>query len=189
MNRTHTLWKFFLFAVFLSLSVVSILLYGYTTWTLTKSIEKKLDGNCTRILRVYRTNPRSNFRQNSCYTATYLPSLNPFKSDQQNIRYTAEVRVSSKMTFSCGLLHADEQVLDVRLELIYNSCVETQDVVLRTCWMRWTIRRMSRESQGNLSLQHDIMMMIYVYIYYFHFHTNAITLEMRKKSMMQIVNK
>ena len=31
--------------------VVSILLFGCTTWTLTKRIEKKLDGCCTRMLR------------------------------------------------------------------------------------------------------------------------------------------
>ena len=31
--------------------VVSILLYGCTTWTLTKHMEKKLDGNYTRMLR------------------------------------------------------------------------------------------------------------------------------------------
>ena len=31
--------------------VVSILLYGCTTWTLTKRLEKKLDGNYTRTLR------------------------------------------------------------------------------------------------------------------------------------------
>ena len=31
--------------------VVSILLYGCTTWTLTKRLEKKLDGNNTRMLR------------------------------------------------------------------------------------------------------------------------------------------
>ena len=31
--------------------VVSILLYGCTTWTLTKLLEKKLDGNYTRMLR------------------------------------------------------------------------------------------------------------------------------------------
>ena len=30
--------------------VMSILLYGCIIWTLTKCIEKKLDGNCTRIL-------------------------------------------------------------------------------------------------------------------------------------------
>ena len=32
-------------------AVVSILLYGCTTWTLTKRMEKKLDGNYTRILQ------------------------------------------------------------------------------------------------------------------------------------------
>ena len=32
-------------------AIVSILLYGCTTWTLTKRMEKKLDGNYTRILR------------------------------------------------------------------------------------------------------------------------------------------
>ena len=31
--------------------IVSILLYGCTTWTLTKRLEKKLDGNYTRRLR------------------------------------------------------------------------------------------------------------------------------------------
>ena len=31
--------------------VVSILIYGCTTWTLTKWLEMKLDGNYTRILR------------------------------------------------------------------------------------------------------------------------------------------
>ena len=36
---------------FFQAAVVSILLYGYTTWTLTKRIEKKLDGNYTRMLR------------------------------------------------------------------------------------------------------------------------------------------
>ena len=30
---------------------MSILLYGYTTWTLTKHMEKKLDGNYTRMLQ------------------------------------------------------------------------------------------------------------------------------------------
>ena len=32
-------------------AVVWILLYGCTTWTLTKRLEKKLDGNCTKMLR------------------------------------------------------------------------------------------------------------------------------------------
>ena len=36
---------------FFQAAVVSILLYGYTTWTLTKRLEKKLDVNYTRMLR------------------------------------------------------------------------------------------------------------------------------------------
>ena len=37
---------------FFQAAVTSILLYGCTTWTLTKRLEKKLDGNYTRMLRV-----------------------------------------------------------------------------------------------------------------------------------------
>ena len=36
---------------FCQAAVVSILLYGCTNWTLTKQLEKKLDGNYTRMLR------------------------------------------------------------------------------------------------------------------------------------------
>ena len=36
---------------FFQVAVVSILLYGRTSWTLTKWLEKKLDGNYTKTLR------------------------------------------------------------------------------------------------------------------------------------------
>ena len=36
---------------FFQAAVVSILIYGCTTWTLTKRLKKKLDGNYTRMLR------------------------------------------------------------------------------------------------------------------------------------------
>ena len=47
---------------FFQAAAVSILMYGCTTWTLTKRLEKKLDGNYTRILRAilnkfWRQNP------------------------------------------------------------------------------------------------------------------------------------
>ena len=38
-------------ASYFQAAVTSILLYGCTTWTLTKRLEKKLDGNYTRMLR------------------------------------------------------------------------------------------------------------------------------------------
>ena len=54
-NRLSIIWKSDLTNKikhsFFQAAVVSILLYGCTTWTLTKRLEKKLDGNYTRMLR------------------------------------------------------------------------------------------------------------------------------------------
>ena len=54
-NRLSIIWKLDLTdkmkRSFFQAAVVSILLYGCTTWTLTKRLEKKLDGNYTRMLR------------------------------------------------------------------------------------------------------------------------------------------
>ena len=55
-DRLSVIWKSDLTdkmkRIFFQATVVSILLYGCITWTLTKRMEKKLDGNYTRILRV-----------------------------------------------------------------------------------------------------------------------------------------
>ena len=54
-NRLSIIWKSDLSdkmkRSFFQTAVVSILLYGCTTWTLTKRLEKKLDGNYARMLR------------------------------------------------------------------------------------------------------------------------------------------
>ena len=54
-NRLSTIWKSDLTdkmkRSFFQAAVVSILLYECTTWTLTKRLEKKLDGNYIRMLR------------------------------------------------------------------------------------------------------------------------------------------
>ena len=54
-NRLSIIWKSDLTdkmkRSFFQAAVVSILPYGCTTWTLTKRLEKKLDGNYTRMLR------------------------------------------------------------------------------------------------------------------------------------------
>ena len=54
-NRLWIIWKSDLTdkmkRTFFQAAVASILLYGCTTWTLTKRLEKKLDGNYTRMLR------------------------------------------------------------------------------------------------------------------------------------------
>ena len=54
-DRLSVVWKSELInnmkRSFFQAAVVLILLYGCTTWTLTKRMEKKLDGNYTRMLR------------------------------------------------------------------------------------------------------------------------------------------
>ena len=54
-DRLSVIWKSYLTdkikGSFFQAAVDSILLYGYTTWTLTKRMEKKIDGNYTRMLR------------------------------------------------------------------------------------------------------------------------------------------
>ena len=54
-NRLSVIWKSDLAdkmkRSFFQAAFASILLYGCTTWTLTKRLEKKLDGNYTRMLR------------------------------------------------------------------------------------------------------------------------------------------
>ena len=59
---------------FFQATVVSILLYGCTTWTFTKWLEKKLDGNYTRMLRAILNN---SWRQHPTRHQLYgrLPSI------------------------------------------------------------------------------------------------------------------
>ena len=60
-NRLSIIWKSDLTdkrkRSFFQAAVTSILLYGCTTWTLTKRLEKKLDGNYTRMLRAILNKP------------------------------------------------------------------------------------------------------------------------------------
>ena len=53
-NRLSVIWKSDLtdkIKQFFQAAVVSVLLYGCTTWTLTKHMKKKLDGNYSRMLQ------------------------------------------------------------------------------------------------------------------------------------------
>ena len=53
---------------------VSILPYGCTTWTLTKRMEKKFDGNYTKMLRAILNKSWRKHPTNSSCTTTYLSS-------------------------------------------------------------------------------------------------------------------
>ena len=74
---------------FFQVAVTSILLYGCTTWTLTKRLEKKLDGNYTRMLRaLLNKSCRQHPTRHHC-TATCLLSRKLFKLDEPDMQDTA----------------------------------------------------------------------------------------------------
>ena len=78
---------------FFQAAVVSILLYGCTRWTLTKRMEKKLDGNYTRMLRAILN---WSWRQHPTKPPTYLPSRKLSKLDEPDMQDIAgEARTSS----------------------------------------------------------------------------------------------
>ena len=113
---------------FFQAAVVSILLYGCTTWTLTKRMEKKLDGHYTRMLRaILNKSWRQHLTKPKC-TATYLPSRKLSKLDEPDMQ-----DIAGEVMFSDGPLHMAEQKQDDQLEPTYSNSVRIQDVALRTC--------------------------------------------------------
>ena len=93
-NRLSIIWKSDLTDKmkrhFFQAAVVSILLYGFTTWTPTKRLEKKLDGNYTQeCCEQYWPSPSGNTLQDTNYTATCLPSRKLSKLDEPDMRDSA----------------------------------------------------------------------------------------------------
>ena len=134
---------------FFQAAIVSKLLYRCTTWTLTKRMEKKLDGNYTRMLQAILNKSWRQHLTSSSYTTTDHPSRKLSKLDEPDTRGTAgEVKTSSWVMYSCGPLHMDEQRQDVQFEHIYSSSVPIRDVAQRICRMLWTIERCSERQSG-----------------------------------------
>ena len=72
-------------------AVVSILLYGSTTWSLTKRMEKKLDGNYTRMLRaILNKSRRQQPTTKQQLHATWHSSRKLSKLVEPDMRDTAE---------------------------------------------------------------------------------------------------
>ena len=119
---------------------MSILLYGCTTWTLTKRMEKKFNGNKTRILRaiLYKS-----WRQHSTKQQLYghLPPITKTikvrrTGDPGHCWRNKNELISDILPWT---LHMDEQRQDNQLKPIYNNFVSIQDIVLNTSRERWMI--------------------------------------------------
>ena len=118
---------------FFQAAVVSILLYGCTTWTLTKRLEKKLDGNYTRMLRAILN---KSWRQHPTRHQLYghLPPIT--KTIQARLtRHTRHCWRSRDKLISDVLLWTPTyagQKPDDQLEHTFSSYVRIRDVALKT---------------------------------------------------------
>ena len=130
---------------FFQAAVVSILLYGCTTWTLTKLMEKKIDDNYTRMLREIMN---KSWRQHPIKQQLYghLPLVTKTIKIRRT-RHTGHCWRSRDELVS-GPLHMDEQRQDVKLEPTYSSYVPIRDVALRICRKQWTIGKCGERKLG-----------------------------------------
>ena len=140
---------------FFQAAVVLILQYGCTTWMLTKRLEKKLDGNYTRMLRAILN---KSWRQH--LTKKQLYGHRPHITKTIKIRRTRHAGhwwKSRDELISDVLLHMAEQRQDDQLKPTYSSSVPIRDVSLETCRKQWTIGRGGVRGPGisMLIVRHD----------------------------------
>ena len=132
-DRLSVIWKSELTdkikRIFFQAAIVSILLYGYSTWVLTKQMEKKLDGYYTRMLRAILN---KSWRQHPTKQQLYghLPPIAKTIKIRRN-RHAGEVETSSLEMYSCGPLHMAEQRQDNQLEPTYSRFVRIRNVTCR----------------------------------------------------------
>ena len=134
---------------FFQAAVTSILLYGCTTWTLTKRLEKKLDGNYTRMLwAILNKSWRQHPTRHQLYG--HLPPIT--KTIQvRRTRHAGHCwrsRDELIEIYSYGPPHMVVQKQDDQHEYTISSYVRIRDVVLKTCMGRWTIGRSGERVSG-----------------------------------------
>ena len=127
-------------------------------------MEKKLDGNYTRMLwAVMNKSWRQHCTKQQLYG--HLPPIT--KIFKVRIRHTQHCWRSEdelKRDYSCGPHHTDDKKQDDQQEFICNCSVPIQDVCLKTSREQWTTETGAKEGQGESCWQCD-MVMIYIYIY------------------------
>ena len=137
--------------------VVSILLYGCTTWTLNKLLEKKIDGNYTRMLRAILN---KSWQQHPTRHQLYGHLLPITKTIQaRRTRHAVHCWRSKDVLVRDVLLWtpAYGQSKSGRPARTYSSYEMIRDVTLETCQRRWIIGRRGERGSGIsvLAARHD----------------------------------
>ena len=174
-NRLSVIWKLDLTdkmkCSFFQAPVMSILLYGCTTWTLTKHMEKKLDGNYTRMLRAILN---KSWRQHPTKAHLYghLPPITKaikVRWTKQAGRYwrSRDELISNVLlwTSSYGWAKAGWPARTYIQQLCEDMGCSPENVPgAMNDGEKWRERIKDIHASGN-----DMMMMIYIYIYIYSF--------------------
>ena len=125
------------------------ILHGCTTWTLTKRLEKKLDGNYTRMLwAILNKSWQQHPTRHQLYG--HLPPTT--KTIQvRRTRHAGHCWRSRDELISDVLLwtpHMAGQKQDDQHEHTFSNYVRIRDVALKTCQRRWTIGRSGERKSG-----------------------------------------
>ena len=143
---------------FFQAAVVSILLYGCTTWTLTKRLEK-LDGNYTRMLRAILNRSRQQHPTRRQLYGHLPPTTKTIQA--RRTRYAGHCLRSKDEIVSDVLLwtpaYGQSKAGRPQLEHSYSSYVMIRDVTPKTCRRRWMIGRRGERGSGIsvLAARHD----------------------------------
>ena len=179
---------------FFQAAVVSILLYGCTTWTLTKRMEKKLDGNYTRMLPAILN---KSWRQHSTKQQLYghLPPVNKTIKIRRTTHaghswWSRDKLVSDVLlwTLSQGQAKAGRPIRTYVRQLCADTGCTPEDLQ-----KQWTTGR-GGEGSSEISMliaRHDDNdydaddIYIYIYIYIYILHLCFTTLETVIKQIMK----
>ena len=144
---------------FFQAAVVSILLYGCTTWTLTKRLKKKLDGNYIRMLKAILN---KSWQQHPTRHQLYghLPPITKTINARriQTCRTLLEKQGRArKWCTPVDPPHMANQKKDDQLEHTYSSYVMIRYVTLKTYQRRRMIGRRVERGSGIsvLAARHD----------------------------------
>ena len=120
--------------------------YGCTTCLLSQGMNRKLDGNCTRILRaVLNKSWRKHPTKQLLYWYIVLISKRIQTKRGRHAGHSRRVKGELISDILLWTLQSEEQG---KLKLIYNSSALIQDLAWRTSRKRWMIGTSGRRGSG-----------------------------------------
>ena len=137
---------------------VSILLYGCTIWTQTIRMEKKLDGNYTRMLRDILNKSWTQYpTKQQLYV--HFPLITE-TIQVRRIRHAGHCWRTHKRQTPVNPFTLTIKGRTTNSNLYTIALCRYRMLNMKTCWERWAIKVVAREGQGDLCWQRDMRMIV-----------------------------